>query len=69
MKTDFSYNAFENDISVATFYFPRHTATELVKAPKMSMLDFLSQVTNFASVITEPRVTDCKSKKPGHVKS
>jgi hypothetical protein len=39
-----SYNAFEKDISTATFYFPRHTAMELVKAPKMSILDFMSQV-------------------------
>ena len=39
-----SYNAFEKDISTATFYFPRHTAMELVKAPKMTVLDFLSQV-------------------------
>jgi len=32
------------DISIATFYFPRHTALELVKTPKMSIIDFLSQV-------------------------
>ena len=37
------YNAFERDISIATFYFPRHTAIELVKSPKMSIVDFLSQ--------------------------
>ena len=43
-RVDRSYNAFEKDIAVATFFFPRHTATELVKAPKMSTLDFLSQV-------------------------
>lgn len=41
---DEKYNAFEKDIAAATFYFPRHTALELVKAPKMSALDFLSQV-------------------------
>lgn len=41
---DKKYNAFEKDIAAATFYFPRHTAMELVKAPKMSVLDFLSQV-------------------------
>jgi hypothetical protein len=39
-----SYNAYQKDISVATFYFPRHTALELVKTPKMSTVDFLSQV-------------------------
>lgn len=38
------YNAFDRDIAVATFFYPRHTATELVKAPKMSTLDFMSQV-------------------------
>ena len=43
-RGDESYNAFQKDISVATFYFPRHTALELVKTPKMSMVDFLSQV-------------------------
>ncbi len=38
------YNAFDKDISIVTFYFPRHTAIELVKTPKMSIIDFLSQV-------------------------
>ena len=39
-----AYNAFDRDIAAATFYFPRHTALELVKTPKMSIVDFLSQV-------------------------
>ena len=43
-RAEKSYNAFEKDILSATFYFPRHTAMELVKTPKMSILDFLSQV-------------------------
>ena len=51
-RVDRSYNAFEKDIAVATFFFPRHTATELVKAPKMSTLDFLSQVLFYPAFLT-----------------
>jgi hypothetical protein len=53
---DRSYNAFDKDIAVATFFFPRHTATELVKAPRMSLLDFLSQARlnlNFSTLNVE----------------
>ena len=44
LKGDGTYDAYENDIAVATFYFPRHTATELVSAPSLTPVGFVSQV-------------------------
>ena len=38
------YNAYEQDIAVATFYFPKHVAKALVRAPKMTTFDYVSQV-------------------------
>ena len=39
-----SYNAFNEDIAVVTFYFPTHVATEITTNAKMTWLDYLSQV-------------------------
>ena len=41
---DQDYNAYKQDIAVATFYFPKHVAKELVRSPSMSTFDYVSQV-------------------------
>ena len=38
------YNAYKQDIAVATFYFPKHVAKELVRSPRMNTFDYVSQV-------------------------
>jgi amiloride-sensitive sodium channel len=38
------YQAYSDDIAVATFYFPSHVTTELVRSAKMTTLDYVSQI-------------------------